>query len=185
MKYMLFRSLVRLILAVTACGCASVPPPQETETTRVSPSPTPALIGQADLRWAVMEGTYGGKPMIVRVCLNVEPLVNSGHFPDRVGMAVPLKRPRPDSYPDKDEMVIFDRLEDAINERLDAGDEARMFAVVTSGKMREFIFQARNGNGWKRWLKGQRRLAPGYELQFVVEPDPTWERHKALLKGDF
>jgi hypothetical protein len=112
--------------------------------------------------WQLLRGTLSGKPMFVRLNRGVVAIVGRPGHGIQVGLAVPLRDPRPDGLPSNADFDVLTEIEDAILPL--AAERADLVAVVTTGGMREFV---RPGAG-RRFLRRARPASNPRRAQSVA-----------------
>src|SRR4051812_29643295 len=91
-------------------------------------------------QWTVLQGQYGGRPMLVRRNDSAKQLRGHPDYNHRVGIAVPLRAPDECGLPRSAEMSQLDAIEDLLSARLEANQDSLQVLTLTTGGMREFIF---------------------------------------------
>jgi len=132
-------------------------------------------IAEYEESWTVKQGTYDGAPILIRIQSGLKKAVGHPEYPFQMGVAVPLLKPSETGMPDRDEISLLDPIEDRLVEVL-GSQGAVLTAVVTTGKMREFVFYARE---WKpeeldQMVKQVEAEVGSHRIQFIMRHDPDW-----------
>jgi hypothetical protein len=132
------------------------------------------IADRVEPRWAVAQGEYNGKPMIVGINKSAAQFVGDNHYTHRVGCAVPFHESDDNGFPSSPELPQLLVLEDALCRELEQGGKSILVLRITTNGMREFVFYS----GDPEFVK-QRCMAVGDEItshdfQLVIEPDPDW-----------
>jgi hypothetical protein len=90
---------------------------------------------------SIFHGEHDGRPMIVRLNVGARAVAGSADWGIRVGVAIPLRRPRPDGLPDAEESEQLAAIEDALTAA--SIQHALLVAVISTDGMREFLFYLR------------------------------------------
>src|SRR5215471_3398461 len=94
--------------------------------------------------WSILRGENNGQPMFVRLNTGARAVAGSAAYGIRVGVAIPLRNPRPDGLPDKVESEQLRSIEDALI--VASNEHAILVAIITTSGMREFVFYTGAGD---------------------------------------
>jgi len=130
--------------------------------------------------WSVSQGTYGGKPLIVRVNRGVEQAVGHPEFDHQVGIAVPLHSPDANGFPGPDESGQLDAIEDLLLTSLGAHRQCIFVAAISTGGMREFVFYTSEPEATQKALAELEASGGTHRLQHVIQKDPDWNVYRQL-----
>jgi hypothetical protein len=125
--------------------------------------------------WSVSCGTSNGKPLFVRVNMSANANVADPQFPFRLGIAVPLRVPDQNGFPQADESNELNLIEDRLAEAL--GGTGRLVLVITTSGMREFVSYVRSAEEGKQVFAKVRSESPAHKIQFYVRADPKWSAY--------
>jgi len=167
-------------LAISAFGCSpSAPaaaPADPTTPTTTKPEPAPDFANDP---WALAEGDLDGHHSIVRVRIGLERFARDRAYPTRLEIAADFIRPFDDGMPQPDDARALGPIEDEIVQQFDVQHEGLLAAVVTGNVARTFIVMSKRANVGAMFAAVKAHAA-GRALRFHVEPDPSWERFRAL-----
>jgi Family of unknown function (DUF695) len=130
--------------------------------------------------WNVFQGTYDGRPLLVRGNIGAKKLVGSKAYPIKVGLAVPFRNPRPDGFPEPAEDAELGVVEETIIARI-AG-HAVLVAVLTTNGMREFVAYTGDGSWLPEFDRGLQTAVTTHEVQIDARTDPDWSAYRQLVK---
>jgi hypothetical protein len=128
----------------------------------------------SESQWSVGRGERDGKPIFVRRNTSAASLARHPEYRFRVGVAVPLKAPKPDGLPTDQEMNELNAIEDHLCECLEQRQESLHVLAITTGGMREFVFYTRSPARVGPNLAELRSKVTTHELQSYVAEDPKW-----------
>jgi hypothetical protein len=133
--------------------------------------------------WHVSQGTYNKRPLILRVRSGAGEIAGHAQFRHQVGIAVAFKKPDRKGLPHRtDEEVLF-RFEDEVAV-LEEGNESLLVGVITTGGMREFVLYTSAPESVKGRFSSLKDAPPGYRVQLMIKPDPSWETFRQLAGQD-
>jgi hypothetical protein len=137
-------------------------------------------IDQYPDTWTLKAGTDQGLPIIVRTRTGFQQAAGHPEYPFQIGVAVPLLDPTENGLPGKREMAVLDKVETKLVEVL-SREGAVLVLVITTGRMREFVFYARDWRPEELDLAVQSISSETipHEIQFIMQHDPTWSAYKA------
>ena len=130
--------------------------------------------------WNVFQGTYDGRPLLVRGNIGAKKLVGSKAYPIKVGLAVPFRNPRPDGFPEPAEDAELEVVEETIIARI-AG-HAVLVAILTTNGMREFVAYSGDGSWLPEFDRGLQTAVTTHEVQIDARTDPDWSAYRQLVK---
>jgi hypothetical protein len=125
-------------------------------------------------QWSVAHGELEGRPIFVRRNATAASLVGHPEYRFRVGVAVPLREPKPDGLATNDEMEELNAIEDALCRCLEREQASLHVLAITTAGMREFVFYTRSPALVGPNLASLRSQFATHELQSYVEEDPKW-----------
>jgi len=128
--------------------------------------------------WTVKQGHFNGKPIFMRRNDSANALAGHTEYRFRVGVAIPLLKPNEDGLPSSEEMDQLNAIEDALQTRMEAGQDSLQVLAITTGGMREFVFCTRAPERARESIEQVRMSSAPHELQSYVEEDPKWELFK-------
>lgn len=125
--------------------------------------------------WREAEGQQGGRPLVARIHMGVEPLIGDGRYPHLVGVALKLRRPDDQGMPTPEEAPTIERVERRFREVLERGHRSVQVLALTTAGRHELVFYTRDP-GWA----GETAAALGAEVgpmpvEVQVDRDPRWE----------
>jgi hypothetical protein len=124
--------------------------------------------------WNIIEGEFGGRPIHVRVNTGAKAVAMSATLAHRVSIAVALLSPNDVGLPTSSESAVLVTIEDALCESLLAGTEVILAVVITTYRMREFVFYSAVPAHVSSAITSVREQFPSYELQLFEANDPEW-----------
>jgi hypothetical protein len=125
--------------------------------------------------WALGQGERDGKPMFLRANTGAARLAGDPRYGQRISVAVPIRSPKGDGFPQPDEAFEIDAIEDRLVDALAAAGPSIFVLVITTGGTRQFVFYTADAAASAAALEELSRTIEGHELQHVVEPDPEWD----------
>jgi hypothetical protein len=128
--------------------------------------------------WSILKGENDGRPMFVRLNEGAHAVAGSAAYGIRVGVAIPLRNPRPDGLPDKAESEQLAAIEDALI--ANSSEHAILVAVITTSGMREFVFYTGAGDWIPGFHQRMMRSTSSHEVQCMAEHDPGWTVYHQL-----
>ena len=128
----------------------------------------------------MLRSDSNGRPMFVRLNTRAGAVAGSAAYGIRVGVAIPLRQPRPDGLPDKAESEQLSAIEDA----LVAGSSGRaiLVAVITTSGMREFVLYTDAGDWIPDFHQRMMRSTSSHEVQCTAQHDPGWTVYQQLSR---
>jgi hypothetical protein len=138
--------------------------------------------GAIELReaWFISRGTYAGKPTIVRINKGVAPVAGHPSFRHQVGVAVPFRAPDANGFPNREESVELEAIEDRLAAELGTDRLCLYAAAITTGGMREFVFYSSDPAATHDRLERLGREIQSHQLQHIIQPDPKWRVFRKL-----
>jgi len=126
-------------------------------------------------RWQVSDGTYGGKPIIVRVNANAKDYVGHPEMSVRFGVAVPLKAPDDKGFPGSEELKQLEAVEEALFESVNAAKLGRVVLIITTGGVREFVSYVRSKSDAEEAVNKVRNSIKTHSIQHYSAEDARWD----------
>jgi hypothetical protein len=130
--------------------------------------------------WSVGYGEHNGKPMFVRSNTGYKSFGSIAGYDHQVGIAVPLRSPKPTGLPSPAEDAEIGAIEDAICASLEQDAESLFVAVITTSGMREFVFYTRAPEQVTQRFEQLRSSTTSHEIQLMIQPDQDWEVYGQL-----
>lgn len=139
----------------------------------------PDLADEPDNSWAVARGSREGGPIAIRY--NNWALRLRGHpdYTHQVGVAIPFHNE--DGAPSEPSMDRLSAFEDVLSGTLRRAPESAFVAVITTARMREFVFYTSNSEATKAKLEVLRDATKDLVVEFIIQHDPKWKVFSALL----
>jgi hypothetical protein len=125
--------------------------------------------------WGVYSCVYDGKPLVGRINQDAKALAGSPAHNIQIGVAVRVKSPDKNGFPQDQELNQLAGFEDGLVGR--TGDRAVLVAVLTTASMREFILYAGSGDWIPQVHKDLKALLPAHEVQMIAKTDPDWSAY--------
>jgi Family of unknown function (DUF695) len=122
--------------------------------------------------WAVYSCLYDDKPMVGRINQGAQALAGSPTHNIQIGVAVRVKSPDKNGFPQAEEMEHLAAFEDGLLER--TRDRAVLVAVLTTGSMREFILYTGSDDWIPQAHTDLKALLPSHDVQMIAKTDPGW-----------
>jgi Family of unknown function (DUF695) len=122
--------------------------------------------------WAVYSGIYDNQPVVGRINQGAKPLAGSPACSIQIGVAVRVKSPDKNGFPQANEMKQLAAFEDGLVDG--TRDRAVLVAVLTTGSMREFILYAGSDDWIPQAHTDLKALLPSHEVQMIAKTDPGW-----------
>ena len=116
--------------------------------------------------------------MFVRLNTGARAVAGSAAYGIRIGVAIPLRKPRPDGLPDNAESEQLSAIEDAL--AAGSSEHAILVAVITTSGMREFVFYTGTGDWIPDFHQRMMRSTSSHEVQCRAEHDPGWTVYHQL-----
>lgn len=123
--------------------------------------------------WQVAQGEHDGKPMIVRINETAKQFEGHPDLPVRMGIAIPLRSPRPDGLPNEIEQAQLTEIEDRLFAII--GKAGRVVLVISTSGMREFVSYVRSEADAARFAEAVRSGTRTHEVQNYAAADPKWQ----------
>jgi hypothetical protein len=140
----------------------------------------PIASWQIPSNWTVWRGHYEGKAMFGRFNTGLTPLAGRAEFSKQIGVAVPLNDPTEDGLPQGGEFAELSEIEDVLEQRLTARNESVLAGVITTNRMREFVFYSSDAEQAIAKIKQIAATIQHHQLQWVVNDDPQWQLFRDL-----
>jgi len=131
--------------------------------------------------WKILQGEMSGKPIFVRIDAGWD-TVSQAKYSYRMGIAIPLKKPKSSGLPTNEEMNALNSIEDLIDQELTRKDITVLTIIITTNSMREFVLYTNDPNGAQNKFSAIKNKVKTHELQMITEKDPGWEVYKSYLK---
>jgi hypothetical protein len=128
--------------------------------------------------WSILRGENNGQPMFVRLNTGARAVAGTAAYGIRVGVAIPLRNPRPDGLPDQVESEQLQSIEDALIAA--SNEHAILVAVITTSGMREFVFHTGTGDWIPDFHQRMIRSTSSHEVQCMAQHDPDWTVYHQL-----
>ena len=128
--------------------------------------------------WSILRGENNGQPMFVRLNTGARGVAGSAAYGIRVGVALPLRNPRPDGLPDQVESEQLQSIEDALIAA--SNERAILVAVITTSGMREFVFYTGTGEWIPDFHQRMMCSTSSHEVQCMAQHDPDWTVYHQL-----
>jgi hypothetical protein len=135
--------------------------------------------------WAVYSCLYDDKPMVGRINQGAQSLAGSPAHNIQIGVAVRVKSPDKNGFPQANELKQLAAFEERLVER--TRDEAVLVGVLTTESMREFILYTGSGDWIPQAHTDLKTLLPTHEVQMIAKTDPDWSVYwhfSELLPGE-
>lgn len=132
-------------------------------------------------KWNVAAGQHDGHKLFVRRNASAAGLIGHADYVHRVGFAVPLLQSDEEGLPSTEESLVLNDIEDALSDRLEAGQDGLLAVVVTTSGMREFVFYTRKPGTVETIVAEVRQSFPSHKIQFYVAADKNWDGYRQFL----
>ncbi len=130
--------------------------------------------------WSVSQANHDGKPVFLRLNTGVEPMIGDKVYSFRIGIAVPLQRPREDGLPSEEENIYFNQIEDEIFTFFDKELRGFVCVIIATGGMKEFMTYSKIEN-IDELIGGLKLKFPEYDFQSYVVKDENWDGYKEFM----
>lgn len=101
-------------------------------------------------------------------------------YEHQVGIAVPLGEAEGNELPGPADLAQLDEIEDILSSSLEEQAESLFVAVITTGRMREFVFYTRDPHRIEQRVDQLRKRITTHELQLIIQFDKTWRIYAQL-----
>lgn len=132
--------------------------------------------------WSLSHGTHDGRALIARVNLGLKELAGHPDLRYQVGIAVPLSGTTDSGLPAVEADRQLTALEDELLATLTEGGQSVLAAVVTTERMREFVFYVSRPGPVQSRVKALQERLVRYDLQLLIQEDPTWRVYRSLAE---
>jgi len=130
--------------------------------------------------WSVAEGHNNGRVMIVRTNAGYREFGSLQGYEHQVGIAVPLLDAEATGLPSAAESAQLNEVEDAICSSLEEQAESLLVAIITTSRMREFVFYTREPERVKQRFEQLRNKITSHTIQLMIQSDPKWRVYSQL-----
>jgi hypothetical protein len=130
--------------------------------------------------WKLSQGVHEGRPLIVRLNTGLRRVAGRPEYAFQVGVAVPLRNPKQDGLPTREESVQLELIEDALTTTLEQDHGCVLAAVLSTGGMREFVLYTVAPTTVESRVESLRAVTSTHELQLMIQPDPKWRVYRSL-----
>lgn len=131
--------------------------------------------------WSVNEGDNNGKPIFVRVNNWCSTIISKRVFVYRLGIAIKFKEKQMNGLLHRDEVGIFNLIEDDIFEIFQNKNFGVVSLIVTTNNMREFVLYLTSNNKVEEKILVLKKKYKEYEFQFYLEEDANWKLYNEFL----
>jgi len=136
--------------------------------------PAPDTISLPD-SWTVIEAQYGAHRLVGNLRDGVAPLMGHSAYPHQAGIALLLERPRDDGLPGPQESEQIYQLEDAIQARLEEGNQSLLVAKWFVRGCRELVFYTMDVKELSRRVDEIASRGTRNQIQLNTRKDPQWK----------
>jgi hypothetical protein len=131
-------------------------------------------------QWAMLQGEYGGKLMLVRFNTGVKSLVGSKSYPFRIGIAIPFKKPQSNGLPSGEENLCFNQIEDEIGNFFNKEQRGFVCAIITTNGMKEYMNYSQSDD-FSDLMSRLKQKFPEYVFQIYAARDENWEVYQKFV----
>ena len=134
-------------------------------------------------RWFVAEGSYQGKPLIMRARGHLQHLVGHWRYPRRMTVKWTIQNEIAAGLPDEAELERMTRFEERLLEALEHDMQAIAIAVVTCDGAREWIFYTSDLDESQRRINATFADDPVFPIELIYVEDPTWAEYVGIIRN--
>lgn len=146
--------------------------------------PPGALPVGTDSKWATVEGTRNGAPMLGILNFGLRALAGHPDYDRRITVAIPFHATNDDGYPAaKTEYLAVGELEERVADALQAGQQSVLVLSFMASGRRELVFHTADAEAALRRLHGLRAGGISHQLEPRVEPDTFWSLYRSLCQS--
>jgi hypothetical protein len=133
-------------------------------------------------KWSVLTARDSDKALIVRRNDSASELVGSRQYRTRVGVAIPLRRPTENGFPDSNESEELYQIEDMLCKRLESDELALLVLTITGANVKEQVFYTRDRRKAELAIDAVRSEVTSHEVQNYLEDDPDWSVYREFFE---
>lgn len=131
--------------------------------------------------WINLQGSYKGRPLLVRINSGLEPHLTSTDLRYQIGIAVPFLSADSNGFPSAAEVESLHAIEDRIYDGLAADGDTELAAVITTGGMREFVLYTRTPEPMKTELATLQAGITTHRVQVMMKEDAVWSTYRRFF----
>ena len=133
--------------------------------------------------WSVGEAEKNGKVIMVRSNSGYRTFGSVQGYDHQLGIAVPLRLPRPSGLPWPHEDAELGVIEDQVCRSMEEDAESLFLAVITTNAMREFVFYTCAPKRAEQRFQKLRAQISTHNLQLAIRPDKEWQVYQQFAVG--
>jgi hypothetical protein len=134
-------------------------------------------------QWTVAQGARNGKPLIVRYRSERPQGVDAVAFPFLLS-ATWTYQPDENGLPSSEEMVLMDKLEDALASSLEGSNTAHLMVILTANGERDWLWYTCGEDEAMRQVNGALKGHKRYPVEFSVQKDRAWKAYAQFAAGN-
>ena len=134
--------------------------------------------------WTSAEGMYEGKPFLIRFRPHLHNFILSNEFNTRFIVLWSYKSEEVSLIPNKKEMNLMRKFENASVDFLENDLQAVLSFVYTGLNKREWHWYSKDVSETETRLNKVLLNFNSPPIQFFIEDDPTWQEYNAVLEGN-
>lgn len=132
-------------------------------------------ISDPSYKWSVRETNYDGAPLFIRCNITAEEWIGHAQLPIKLGFAVPLQLSNEHGLPNLNENETLNTVEDLIIRYLNTQTRGIHALVLTTGKMKEFVFYIPRNVDIQAIHENIRQSVLEHNVQCMAVEEPNWE----------
>ena len=132
-------------------------------------------IADPSYKWSVYETDHDGMPLFIRCNITAEEWMGHAELPIKLGFAVPFQSLNKQGVPDANENEALNAVENLIFHYLNTQTKGVHALVLTTGRMKEFVFYIPRNVDVQAIHKNIRQAAPEHDIQCMAVHEPDWK----------
>ena len=130
--------------------------------------------------WTGAEGTLDGKPILVRLRSEIEPLFAHPQLANLLRIVWEFPVDGDSGLPDVDTLDQMSQCEDALVGALELQNHAILAHVLTCDGLRQWVFYTSDVEESASRINEALPQDPPYPIELTVDSDPEWCEHREL-----
>lgn len=132
-------------------------------------------ITDPSYKWSVCETDHDGTLLFIRRNITAEEWIGHAELPIKLGFAVPLTSSNGYGLPNPDENEALNAVEDLIIRYLNTQTRGIHALVLTTGRMKEFVFYIPRNVDIHTIHENIRQSVPEHNVQCMAVNEPDWK----------
>ena len=125
--------------------------------------------------WSILEGKNDNNPMIVRKNKRFDNFEHKSFYKYRAGIAFKILSPDKNGFPNSDEMVILNNVEDTIFDIFQSKNHSLIATIITTSGFREYMLYTQNEAIFSSDFNSLNEKDLKYNFTSYVQEDPDWD----------